>query len=153
MFYCVAILLTYSAFTVPVFNIFVAYYSVCSARSFAAVIKLAVSTSVPPLDSHRNSSCSPISCLPTYTSNITSIYDFIFSFLSLRFPPYFPPTCLTSLTISLLSDVWFNSTTTFDDIVELLLGRFFSWLLTVFRNRSSLHFSFRHSAVLIIHAL
>jgi hypothetical protein len=65
-------------FAVPVFNIFVVYYSVCS----AALIKHAVSVFVSPLDSHRNFSCSPISCLPIYISNINSTCYFTFPFFS-----------------------------------------------------------------------
>ena len=49
--------------SVSAFNIFVAQYSVCNARSCATNISLSVSAFKSPFDSQMNVSSSPISCL------------------------------------------------------------------------------------------
>jgi len=80
---------------VSIFTIFVPWYFVCNAWSFAAIISLKVSPFISPLTTHNNMSSPPISCLSTLPmywlcSNLPSLVFFTvgpnFAFTCWRLP-------------------------------------------------------------------
>jgi hypothetical protein len=93
--------------SVSVYNIFVTYL-VCNAWSCAAIIYLSVSSFRSHLDSHRNVSSSPISCLSTllpYWPCITLLSHIFYKYFPnlLLFVACFPFLCHCSHVIGLIS--------------------------------------------------
>ena len=97
-------LLTYSAFVVPVFNIIVANYSVCRVRFLLLLLNLhfllSYLSSIATVTylTHQSAVC--LHTLLIQPPCINLYFHFFF-----KNPTYFSPTCLKSLSMSLLSDV------------------------------------------------
>jgi hypothetical protein len=103
------LLLSLHLLSFPAFNIFIAWYFVCKARSCAVIILLRVSAFRYPLHSHRNVSSSLIKCLSyfCYTDLVLKLLPIVFlrvmsSSFFLYFMPYFH--------VSLFKFHWINST-------------------------------------------
>ena len=118
----------------------------------AAIISLSVSPFRSPLDSYRNTSSSPISCLSILliTGHALLCYPIFFSRTLLIF--LLCVECLPFF-VSLFSFNWFNSSANFAVVLlnSYLVDCFCD--LTIFTNWSSAYFVFIYSAVLFNFAL